>query len=300
MTTTPRRPSTTPGTRRSRRPAPTTGTFLERNRTRLLVAGGTVGIVLLAGLIFLNSSSPAYACTNLFDPTPAPTQAAPQTRAPGESGPPATQAPAGFVQPDMGHLHVPNGDRVRYTNCPPASGKHYNTPGGPIRGGVYGPDERTAPQGWIHNLEHGAVVLLYKCPGPACEPAGQEALEALLARWPNSPVCKTPPGTTTPIFTRFDEMSSPYAVLVWNVVLPLQSLDEAAILAFYAGWGERFNPEPQCAAPTPTPGPTPTAGPSATVAPSPSVAPTGTAAPQGSAAPSSSAAPASSAAPTAS
>jgi hypothetical protein len=223
---------------------------------------GAIGVLILAGLAFLQSSTPAYACADLFDPTPAPTFVAPsQAPSSGSPAPAVTPPPPGYVQPDMGHLHVPIGDRVRYTYCPPASGKHYEPPGGPIRGGLYGPNDQTIPQGWVHNLEHGAIVLLYKCPGDACTDEGQRALEALLAKWPNSPICNTPPGQLTPVITRFDDMEWPYAALVWDVVLPMDTIDEDLLFEFYARQGERFNPEKLCAEPTPTPGPTPTAGP---------------------------------------
>src|SRR4030095_7782583 len=106
---------------------------------------------------------------------------------------------AGYVEPDMSNKHENNiGAFVRYTWCPPASGKHYPAPGGPIRGGLYGPDDKTVPMGWVHNLEHGAIALLYSCTPDAagatpeaCTPAGQQKLEELLGRWPNSPVCNT-------------------------------------------------------------------------------------------------------------
>jgi hypothetical protein len=282
--TTPPRRSSPPAraTRRSRRPAPRSTTFLERNRNRLLWALGGVAFLLIAGLAVLNFTTPAYACSNLFEPTPAPSWVAP-TSAPVASGqtpgPAVTPPPPGFVQPDMGHVHVPTGDRVRFVSCPPASGKHYNTPGGPIRSAVYGPNDPTLPQGWIHNLEHGALVLLYNCTGDGCTDQGQAKLSELFAKWPASPICNIPAGNQTPVFTRFDDMAWPYAALVWDVVLPLQTLDEEQILRFYATQAERFNPEPVCAAPTPTPGPTPTAGPTGTAAPSvaPSATPSGTA-----------------------
>src|SRR4029450_241440 len=105
--------------------------------------------------------------------------------------------------------------------------------------------------------------------------------ETMVAHWPKSPICGFAPGLLTPVITRFDDMPYPYAAVVWDVVLPQQTLDEAEIFEFYAGQGERFNPErpSNCVIPTPTPGPTPTAGPTSTapasVAPSaaPSVAP---------------------------
>jgi hypothetical protein len=199
---------------------------------------------------------------NLFDPSPAP--------ASGPSQAPAASAPApGFVQPDMGRSHVDATTKVRYTWCPPASGNHYNAAGqGPIRAGFYDPNAGTLPEGWIHNLEHGAIVLLYKCPGPGCEAAGQSEMQSLLARWPKSPICQLPPGgNVTPVITRFDDMPYNYAAIVWDVVLPMATLDEDAMFRFYAAYGEQFNPEKQCAGPTASP-------PSATSAPaSPTTAP---------------------------
>lgn len=272
MTTPPRR--TTPASRaarRSRRPATRSTTFLERNRSRLLWALGGAAFLVAAGLAVLSFTTPAYACTNLFEPTPAPSWVPPTTApvASGRTPPPGPTPPApGYVQPDMGAVHVQIGERVRYLSCPPASGKHYNAPGGPIKAGLYGPSDTTLPQGWVHNLEHGAIVLLYKCPGEACEESGQAALSALYAKWPDSPICQIPPGNQTPVIARFDDMAWPYAALVWDVVLPLQSLDEAAIFDFYARQGEQFNPEKACAAPAPTPAPIPTAGPTGSATPS--------------------------------
>ncbi len=282
MTTSSRRPSPAArASRRSRRPAPRGATFFERNRNRLLIAGGAVVVALLVGTLFLNASTPVYACSSTFNPTPAPTVVLP-TVEPGTTNAPATEPPTGYIQPDMGHNHVGTGSRVTYTYCPPASGKHYNSPPqGPIPAKLYGPDEVTFPQGWLHNLEHGALVLLYSCPGgtgPGCTADGQAALAAIRAKWPNSPICNFPPNAVSPVMTRFDDMPYPYAALVWDAVLPMQTLDEASLFKFFADRAERFNiQEQQCPAPTPTAGPaTPTPVPTATGAPStaPSTAPT--------------------------
>jgi hypothetical protein len=260
--------------RRSRRPPPRPATFVERYRRFLIGLAVVAVVVVVGGAVFINSTTPAYACVTLFDPTDPPSVTQP-TVAPGSTGAPATQPPIGFVQPDMGHTHVGTGVRVSYTNCPPASGKHYNDPPfGPIPARLYGPDEVAVPQGWVHNLEHGAIVLLYKCPGPGCDAAGQAALGALRAKWPNSPICNFPPNAVSPVIARFDDMAWPYAAVVWDVVLPLQTLDETALFRFFAERAERFNvQEKQCPDPTPTPGPTPTAGPP-TTAPTPTLAPT--------------------------
>ena len=179
-----------------------------------------------------------------------------------------TQPPPGYVQPDQGAGHVDPGTTVRYPNCPPASGKHYNaTSLGPIRAGFYGLNDTASPTGWVHNLEHGGVVLLYSCTTPAsdqlaepCTDVGQQAMRDMFGRWPKSPFCGiAATGTPGVVIARWDDMPWPYAAIVWDVVLPLQTLDEPAILDFQAERAERYNPEPLCPDPTPTPGPaTPT------------------------------------------
>src|SRR5437763_896218 len=57
-------------------------------------------------------------------------------------------------------VHVAEPTPVRYQSNPPASGAHWpmwQTPWGAYPGGL--PRER-----WVHNLEHGGIVLLYNCP----------------------------------------------------------------------------------------------------------------------------------------
>lgn len=243
------------GRRQRNRPA-APSSFLERYRSAIIGAA-VVAVIAVAGVgVFAASSQPVYACSTQFDPTPTPT--------PGASASPQP----GYPQPDMGQGHVSNGTALTYTYCPPASGRHYNgTQTGPIGPRVYGPDDVVIPQGWIHNLEHGALVVLYRGDGDGATEAGQAAMRAFFDRYPASPVCGFAPGTSVgPVFARFDDMPTPFAALVWGRVLPLPSLDETAILAFDQAYGERTNPESFCARPTPSP--TPTLAPSPTVAPS--------------------------------
>jgi uncharacterized protein DUF3105 len=267
--TPPNRPAGRPGSRQFR--AAPQKPFLERNRGRLLWGVAGIGVVLLAGIAFLNATSPAYACGTEWSPAP--------TASPAPGATPRL----GYVQNDTGRDHVAVGSFVKYALCPPATGKHYSgTSEGPVRAGVYGPDDQVLPQGWLHNLEHGALVLLYRCKSgdDACTDTGQTALKQLYASFPNSPICNAPAGVIGPVIARFDQMNWKYAAIIWGVVLPLDSLDTGQVTAFFAQQGERTNPEKQCAAPTATPGPTDSAAPSpsasavSTVAPSPTVAPT--------------------------
>jgi len=253
-----------PGARPRR--VPPRKTFLERNRARLLWGAVAVALLAVGGFAFLASSTPAYSCSIRWEPGPTATTA------------PSATPQLGFLQDDMGHTHVVVGVPVKYTFCPPASGNHYSAAGvaGPITARLYGPNEKTIPQNWVHNLEHGALVLLYKCPGGdtsagACSASGQAALSAFAAGFPNSPICNIPPLTLSPVITRFEDMDFPYAALVWDEVLPLQTLDVEQIKAFFLQRAERLNPEKLCAAPTPTPGPTDTPAPSATPTPAPSL-----------------------------
>ena len=233
-------------------------TFFERNRTLIVVAGAVVGVAVLAFFVFFQALQPAFACSTVWSPAP--------TAAPA----PGATAALGYVQNDMGHSHVNVGDKVTYTYCPPASGNHINLPGvaGPIPARVYGPNDTALPEGWIHNLEHGALVILYQGASPGATADGQTQLKAFYDSFPNSPQCGLAKGLVGPVIARFDQMATPFAAMVWGRVLPLQTFDQAQIMAFWNEWGEKTNPEPQCAVTTPVPSVAPAA--SGSAAPSPS------------------------------
>ena len=56
--------------------------------------------------------------------------------------------------------HVPEGTQITWKSRPPSSGPHY-----PVWSQKYGVlEEGLAPGYWVHNLEHGAVAVLYNCP----------------------------------------------------------------------------------------------------------------------------------------
>ena len=238
----PRQPGPGGSSRTGRRPTARTyrhqqRPFVERYRGWIVLVAALAGVALIALFVFSSAAAPAYACSTLFDPAPT-------------ASPSAGQTPnSGYPQDDMGRQHVAVGTKVTYTYCAPACGNHYNAAGqGPIQPRVYGPNDKTIPQGWIHNLEHGALVLLYRGDSEGATPEGQQQLKDFFGVFPNSPVCDVKSGTIAgPVFTRFDSMKTPFAALVWDRVLPLQDLDRAAILAFYAQWGEQLNPEPICA-----------------------------------------------------
>lgn len=87
-------------------------------------------------------------------PSPSPTPNPSPTPGPVQTG--VTQVP------NEGWLHVPEGTAITYTNNPPASGPHY-----PV---WLRYEEYATPMArgyWVHNLEHGAIVMLYRPDTPA-------------------------------------------------------------------------------------------------------------------------------------
>lgn len=82
--------------------------------------------------------------------------------------------------PFEGANHVPDGTPVAYQANPPASGDHaevWQTPWGPYDMPV--PRER-----WVHNLEHGGIVLLYNCP-TGCQDVVDELTAIVNGRRPD-------------------------------------------------------------------------------------------------------------------
>jgi hypothetical protein len=234
-------------------------------------------VAVVGSLIFLQATQPAYACTKVFDPSPTPAAS------------PGSSTRLGFAEDDMGRAHGVSRPQ-KYLFCPPASGNHINIVGqGPIAPRVYQPDANIGPMNWIHNLEHGALVVLYRGDSPGATPAGLKAFQDFFDAFPTSPICKVPPGQSGPVIARFDQMPHPFALLVWDRVFYLDTWDPTLALQFFNTEGERLDkngtliapPEDVtgCAARIASPAPSVSAEPPGSAAPSGSVAPSGSAAP---------------------
>ena len=177
---TPARRGTARAGRRDRgRPCTSETSFLERDARCCSASPSSPSSCVVGIGIFAASTQPVYACSHRV--VPGPDRHAPRGCRPRSPG---------YAQPDMGDEHVANGASITYTYCPPASGRHYNgTQTGPISARVYGPADDVRPQGWIHNLEHGALVVLYRGDSEGATDAGQAALRAFFDSYPPSPVC---------------------------------------------------------------------------------------------------------------
>ena len=90
-------------------------------------------------------------------------------QSPYSPSPPNTNtAPVGQPIDEMPHVHVAKGTNVTYMHNPPTSGCHYSLGVGvaPIAPGVYPPTAlpNLTAEFWVHNLEHGYIVVSYNCP----------------------------------------------------------------------------------------------------------------------------------------
>jgi len=246
------------GRRPHPRPAPPRETFLQRNRGAILGVALIVGVTILGGFVFLSATAPTYACSTVW-------------QAPSPDPDPSV---LGAPEDDMGRTHVTLGQFVRYTYCPPASGSHVNLTGqGPIAARFYGPDDTAGPQGWVHNLEHGGLVVLYSCQDGCPSQSDLDRLKALTQTLPKSPICGWSPGQIGPVIARFDQMAEPFAALLWDRVLYQQHLDIDQVVTFFTSEAERTNPEPLCPSPSPSTTPTPSASPATSPSPGTSASP---------------------------
>ena len=152
----------------------------------------------------------------------------------------------GQVTANMGRLHVARGSPLSYLFCPPTSGTHYDNESGfsPARPGFYRPDAAIGPGSWIHNLEHGYVVVLYRCAEGLCP--SEEVLTEIrrfVNNGPQTPVAANCGIRSKMVAARFDDMSTPFALLTWDRVSLLESFDVDTAQTFANRWMEKTGPE---------------------------------------------------------
>jgi hypothetical protein len=109
--------------------------------------------------------------------------------------------------------HLPN--TIEYLNGPPAGGDHDRCW---AQWGVY--DEPLAARNWVHNLEHGGIVVLYNCPDGCSEEVA--VLESWVESLGNTAILSPDPT----LVTRF-------AVIAWEHRLLTECLDEDGFRDFY-------------------------------------------------------------------
>lgn len=130
--------------------------------------------------------------------------------------------------PIEGATHVPICSYVGYGTSPPSSGNHY-----PVWA-AYMTYDQPVPEGyWVHDLEHGGVVLTYNCGAGGCA-SDVAAAEKMIGAYPSDPLCAS---QATGVRVRFVMTPDPrldvrFAASAWGWTLRANCFDADAFLAF--------------------------------------------------------------------
>lgn len=125
--------------------------------------------------------------------------------------------------PALSRTHVEG--EVAYVASPPAGGDH---------DACWAPWAASAtelrPENWVHNLEHGGIVLLY------APDASAEDIDALTGFLDSHPAGRV---VVTPYADGMDLAGARFAAVAWEHRLMLGCVDLDAIGAFYDTWSGR-------------------------------------------------------------
>lgn len=136
--------------------------------------------------------------------------------------------------------HVDIGTPVTYSSNPPAGGPHYPAW---VTWGVH--TTPVARPYYVHNMEHGGVVLLYKCDDAGTCAASEAFLKSVMDAVQTDPSCMSPVRVRV-VITRDDAISTPFAAAAWGWTYTAECADMASLLDFIK---ERYGhgPEDECA-----------------------------------------------------
>jgi len=126
-----------------------------------------------------------------------------------------------------GQTHVAECSAVHYGTNPPSSGDHY-----PVWAAfeIY---SNPIPEGyWVHDLEHGAVVLSYNCPN-GCD-SDVAAAKDMLTALPADPLCLASGSSASrrSVMTPDPHLDVPFAASAWGYTLRAQCFDADVFRSF--------------------------------------------------------------------
>lgn len=183
------------------------------------------GLLLALSLASCSGTSGATAANPMAGDTSSKTMAESSATAPAAANRP-TNGP-GEAVPDEGRDHVQEGTQITYQHYPPASGPHYP------RWARYGVYEDRIPEGyWVHNLEHGAIVVLYKCSDDCAAKAGP--IQDLYQQLPKGKY-----GEVKFVATPYDRMPNTYAVVAWDRIDQFDQWDPDRVTRFYQAYVDK-------------------------------------------------------------
>jgi hypothetical protein len=125
-----------------------------------------------------------------------------------------------------------------YATNPPSSGNHYGywanftTYDFPLPAGF-----------WVHDLEHGAVVITYNCPDGCA--ADMARIKAWVEALPADPGCASFTAKRKVVVTPYPALTVKFAASSWGWTLRSSCFDETAFSAFYMAHYDKGR-EPYC------------------------------------------------------
>lgn len=115
---------------------------------------------------------------------------------------------------DQGQTHIDVGDsHASYNSSPPTSGWHFRDP---AAWGIK--DKPLPPERFVHNMEHGGVILHYNCPD-GCEDEVTQMAEIVRR-------------TDETILMPNPDMESRFAVTAWNWLATMEAYDDSQVKDF--------------------------------------------------------------------
>ena len=138
-------------------------------------------------------------------------------------------------------IHVDIGSEIAWPSNPPQSGTHYPA------WAAFQEFSTPVPRGYyVHDLEHGAVVLLHHCAlaGVDCTPT-LEALRQAVASLPDDPRCSAGVRVRT-VITPDPLITEPIVAVSWGFVYRAQCVDLPSLQDFMRSHYAHA-PEDECA-----------------------------------------------------
>ncbi len=106
-----------------------------------------------------------------------------------------------------------------------------------MRQGFYEPEAATRPGGWVHNLEHGYIVVAYRGGADGVTAADLAELRDFVASAPPSTFAGSCPSIPNKaVAVRFDQMTTKFAILAWDRALLTDAWDADEAIVFYEQW----------------------------------------------------------------
>jgi hypothetical protein len=146
------------------------------------------------------------------------------------SAPIVTDTPCHIVidtPPLLVRTHVPYGTTVLYDSDPASSGMHY-----PFWLAYLSYQQDIDPRYYVHNLEHGAVVLMYQCAAGADCSQQRQQMEAFVTAIPDDPRCASTGTRVRAVVAPSATIATAVAAAAWGWTYSADCFDAESLGAF--------------------------------------------------------------------